>query len=57
MSATYSFLRYIRYRQTQTSSGNIENSQLRFGLPRCDTFFYPSPPLFGFRPILCEPLG
>jgi len=27
----YSFLKYARYRQTQTSSGNVENTQLQFG--------------------------
>jgi len=29
MSAVYSFLKYLRYKQTQTSSGNVENLQLR----------------------------
>jgi len=35
----------------QKSSGNVENTQLRFGSPRRDPFFDPSPPLFVFRPI------
>jgi len=47
MSAINSFLKYVRYRQT--SSGNVENTQLP---PRRDPFVDPSPPLFGFRPIL-----
>jgi len=55
MSTIYSFLKYLRYRQTKTSSVNINN--IRFGSPRDDPFFDPSPPLFGFPPILREPLG
>jgi len=55
ISAIYSFLTYIHYKQT--SSGKVENAQLRVGSPRRDPFFYPSPPLFGFWPILWEPLG
>jgi len=38
MSAIYSFPKYLRYRQTQTSSGNVENLQLRFGSPLRDPF-------------------
>jgi len=34
MSTICSFPKYLRYRQTQTSSGNLENIQLRFGSPR-----------------------
>ena len=44
----------VRDRQTQTSSGSVENTQLRFGSPRRDPFFDPSPPFFEFRPILWE---
>jgi len=29
MSTIYSFLKYLHYRQTQTSSGNVENIQQR----------------------------
>jgi len=29
--------------QTETSSGNVENAQLRFGSPRGNPFFDPSP--------------
>jgi len=53
MSAISTFVKYVRYRQTQTSSGNVENTQL---LPRRDPFFDPSLPLFEFRLILWEPL-
>jgi len=53
MSAISSFLQYLRYRHTQTSSGNIENTQLPL---RRDPFVDPSPPLFGFQHILWEPL-
>jgi len=28
VSAIYSFLKYLYYRQTQTSSGDVENTQL-----------------------------
>jgi len=38
LSAIHSFLKYLRYRQTKTSSGNGENIQHRFRLPRCDPF-------------------
>jgi len=48
MSAIYSFLKYLRYRQTHTSSGNVENLQLPFESPLRDPFFDPSPPFFGF---------
>ena len=33
MSAIYSFLQRLSYRQTQASSGNVENTQPRFGSP------------------------
>jgi len=56
MPAIYSFLKYLRYRQAQTSSGSVEKTQLRLGSPLRGPFFYPSQSLFGFRPILCEPL-
>jgi len=49
MSVIYSFLKYVRYGQIHTSSGKFRNTQLRFGSPRRDPFFDPSPPLFGFR--------
>jgi len=45
------------YRRTQRIRSNVENTQLQFGLLLRDPFFDPSPPLFGFRPILWEPLG
>jgi len=38
-SAVYSFRKYLRYRQTQTSSCNAGNMQLRLGLHRRDSFF------------------
>ena len=56
MSAIFSFLMYLCYRTTQTSNGNSENIQPRFGSSRRDSFFDPSRPLFGSRPILLEPL-
>jgi len=40
MSAIYSFLKHLS--NTQTSSGNAENKQPRFGSPRRDPFFDPS---------------
>jgi len=55
MSAIYSFLKYLSY--TQTSSGNVENTQPLFGSPRRDPFCDPSRPLFGYRQILWKPLG
>jgi len=56
MSAIYSFLKY-RYRQTQTSSGKVENLQVQFGSPLHGPFFDPSPPFFRFSFILQKPLG
>ena len=53
--AIYTFLEYMQFRQTQTSSGNVENMELRFAL-RGRALFDPSPRLFGFRPLLWEPL-
>jgi len=38
MLVIYSFLKYLHYRQTQTSSGEVENLQLRFGSPLRDPF-------------------
>ena len=43
MSAVY-LLKYLRYRQTKTSSGNVEYIQLWFGSPWCDPCLDPSPP-------------
>jgi len=57
MLAIYSFLKYLRYTQTQTSSGNVEKIHRRFGSPLRDQVFDPSPPFFGFLSILWEPLG
>jgi len=54
MSAIFSFLKYLR--DKQTSSSNLATIQLRFGSPRRDPFSYPSRPLFGSRHILWEPL-
>jgi len=48
MLAIYSFIKYLRYRQTQTSSGNVENIHRKFGSPLRDPFFDPSPPFSGF---------
>ena len=48
---------YLRYRQTKTSSGNIDIVQLRLGSPRRDTVFDPSSPSFRSRPIFGELLG
>jgi len=53
VSAIYSFLKYLNY--TQASSDNVENTQSRFGSPRRNPLFNPSPLLFGFRPIIWEP--
>jgi len=39
ISAIYSSLTDLRYRQTQTSSGNVENIQLRFESPGRDPFW------------------
>jgi len=36
--------------QTQTSSGNVENMQLRFGSPRHDHFLTLRRPCLGFDP-------
>jgi len=55
MSAICSLLKYRTDRHT--SSGSVENTQLRLGSPPRDPFFDPSPPFFGFRPILWELLG
>jgi len=44
------FFECLHYRPTQTSSGNDDNIQLRFGPPRRDPFFDHS------RPVLREPL-
>jgi len=38
IAAIYSFLKYLRCRQTQTSSGCVENVQRRFGSPRRHPF-------------------
>jgi len=46
--AIYSFLKYLRYRQTQTSCGDVEKMHRRFGSPLRDQVFDPSPPFFGF---------
>ena len=54
--AICAFLKYLRYRQTQTSSSNVEDIQLRFGTPRRDPFCDPSLTLFVFRTIFREPL-
>jgi len=56
MSAIFSFLKYVRYRQTQRSSVTLKIHD-SFGSPRRGRFVDPSPPLFGFRPIFWEPLG
>ena len=37
--AIYSFLEYMQYKQTPTSSGNVENMQLRFGPLGRDPFW------------------
>jgi len=52
ISVIYSFLTYLvpRCRQTQTSSGNVENTQLRFGLSRRDTSGTILQPRLGFHP-------
>jgi len=44
MSEIYSFLKYLRYRQT--SSDDVEYLQLQLRSPLGDTFFDPSPPFF-----------
>jgi len=46
LSAIYSFLKYLRYRQTKTSSGNGENIQPRFRSPRRDPFLTLCDPYF-----------
>jgi len=55
-SAIFSFLKYLRHKQTHTSSGNVATIQLRFGSSWRDPFSYPSRSLFGSRPILWESL-
>jgi len=60
MSAIYSFLTYVHYKQTQTSSDNVENTAYNSGLDRLGaTLPDPSPSLFGFRvrPTLWESAG
>jgi len=48
MSAIYSFLnKYLRYRQTLTSSGSVENIQPMFGLPGRDPFLTLRDPCLG----------
>jgi len=39
LSAIYSFIKYLHYRQTKTSSGNGENIQPRLRSPRRDPYF------------------
>jgi len=41
--------------EKQTSSGNVQNLQLRFGSPLQAPFFDPSPPFFGSWSIIWEP--
>jgi len=50
MSAIYSFLKFVRNRQTRTSSGNVENTQLRFRSPGRDPFLTLRHPFLGFDP-------
>jgi len=50
ISAIYSFLTYLHYRQTQTSSGNTEYTQLQFGSPRREFFLTTCRPCLGFDP-------
>jgi len=57
MSAIYTFLKYLHYKLTQASSGNVENLQLWLGSPLHDPFFNPSAAFFGFGSILWEPWG
>ena len=47
LSAIYSFLKYLRHRQTKTSSGNGKNIQARYRSPRCNPFFDLLRPMFG----------
>jgi len=56
MSTIYSLLKYLRYRQKKTSSGNGENIQPRFRLPRSNPFFDLLRTMSGSWPILWEPL-
>jgi len=51
VSAIYSFLKYLSY--TQTSSGNFENTQSRFGSPRRDPFLTLRDPIW----VLTHTLG
>ena len=50
LSAISSFLKYLCYRQTKTSSGNGENIQLRLRSPWRNPFFDPLQPMFGSDP-------
>jgi len=50
MTAIYTFLKYLRNKQTQTSSGNVENLQLRFGSPLRDPFLTLLHSSLGFDP-------
>jgi len=53
--AIYTFLEYMQFRQTQTSSGNVENMELRFALRGRDPL-WPFASLVWFRPLLWESL-
>jgi len=41
-------LLFSQVRMLQTSSSNVENTQLQFGSSRCEPFFDPSPPWLCF---------
>jgi len=51
------FFSYLGYRQTKTSSGNIDIVQLRLESPRRDKVFDILPPLFRSRHILWGTTG
>jgi len=51
MSGIYSFLKYLFYRQTQTSSNNVKNIQRSFGSPRRDSFVTFRDPCLGRDPF------
>jgi len=50
LSAIYSFIKYLHYRQTKTNSGNGENIQPGFRSPRRDPFLTLCDPRFGRNP-------
>jgi len=57
LSAIYSFLKYLRYRQTETSSGDGEIYNPGLDRLGATNFFDPLRSMFRSRPILWELLS